>query len=202
MRKSFWLEILFTAIAFIYLAQLARQETKPLPELALNQPLVARHIKLVDAQTLLVELTNKHQLCLVLNGINTPNKYEKGYLRSLLGLMNLVENQHLGNIKLVLDKKINNQLWLGSLYSQQDAWLNLHFIYLGYAWPNTYISDDIEKSQLYERNAKLGVQEAKSLALGHWAGIHINELPTEPKYNYYDLLFKTGHSSQDCWESN
>lgn len=202
MRKSFGLEILFIAIAFIYLAQLARQETKPLPELALNQPLVARHIKLVDAQTLLVELNNKRQLCLVLNGINTPNKNEKGYLRSLLGLMNLVENQHLSNIKLVLDKKINNQLWLGSLYSQQNNSLNLQFIYLGYAWPNTYISEDIEKSELYERNAKLGVQEAKSLALGHWAGIHINELPTEPEYNYYHHLLTVGHPQQECWEND
>lgn len=199
MRRSWLLEALFIAIAISFVAQLVTQQ-QPLEKLALNQPISAKYLRLIDAQTLLVEVDNQRQLCLVLNGINTPAINEAGYTRSLLGLLNLVEGQFLGELEVVLDRKINNRLWLGSIYNQQqEIWGNLQLVYLGIAWPAIYFTLDTNKRQVYQRNARLGQQEAKSLALGHWAGIHIKELPSSPKNNYYDQLITSGHSNQLCW---
>lgn len=201
MHKNWGLEVFFIALALGFLAHLGWQTSTAAPApLPLNQPLPAKYLQLIDAQTLLVELDDQRQLCLVLNGINTPASNEAGYTRSLLSLLNLVEGQLAGQMQLVLDRQINNRLALGSIYSsEQEIWGNLQLIYLGTAWPAIYFTLDATKRQLYQRNARLGQQEAKSLALGQWAGIHINEPPSSPKNNYYDQLMNSGHSSQLCW---
>lgn len=164
-----------------------------------GRPVPAQVVEVVDAQTILVRFQNRKEVCVVLNGINTPLKQDLGYRRSVLGIIDLVQGDFRNEILVKLDAILNPRVWLASIYDQhQEVLGNLALVRYGYAWPDAYLSDDNELTSQYLADANSALADAKKNTRGHWAGIHIGELPTEPQKSYLKRLANQGHASSLC----
>jgi len=164
-----------------------------------GRPVPAEVIEIVDAQTLLVRFQNRKEHCIVLNGINTPLRQQDGYRRSVLGIIDLVQGHFRNHILVKTDAVLSSKVWLASIYDlNNETSGNLALIRFGYAWPDTYLSEDTEQNSNYLTEAKAALAEAKKNTRGHWAGIHIGELPKEPQQSYLVQLQKNGHTSEQC----
>lgn len=164
-----------------------------------GRPIPGQVVEVIDAQTLLVRFQNRKEVCVVLNGINTPFKQDVGYRRSVLGIIDLVQGDFRNQILVKLDAILNPRVWLASIYDQhQEVLGNLALVRYGYAWPDTYLSDDSELNTQYLADAHSALADAKKNTRGHWVGIHIGELPTEPQESYLKRLETQGHASNAC----
>lgn len=164
-----------------------------------GRPVPAEVIEIVDAQTLLVRFQNRKERCVVLNGVNTPLRQQEGYRRSVLGIIDLVQGNFRNHILVKTDAVLNSKVWLASIYDlEQEILGNLALIRFGYAWPDTYLGDLDEHNSNYLAEANSALAEAKKNTRGHWAGIHIGELPQEPQQSYLVQLQALGHSSELC----
>lgn len=174
--------------------------------LAAKQPLEAKVLEVIDAQTLLVSLANRTQLCLVFNGINTPLKNQPGYLRSVLGIIDLVQGSFKNKIMFSTDIALNSKVKISSIHDiGYQVFGNLALIEYGYAWPDTYFTSQTTSAAEQETFTKEfyalaleALNTAKSNKRGHWAGIHLNEPSKTPPQSYLQLLQEQGHSSAVC----
>lgn len=200
MKVKFWMFRLLPFISWLMLAlPTSAASTLASHEVAREVYLPASIIEIIDSQTLLVLLEKGEEICIILNGINTPLKLQAGYRRSVLGIIDLVQGDFRNQILIKPDRLLNAKSWLVSIYDQEQKVLgNLALIHYGYAWPDVYLSDDDEKNQQYLVDAKNALADAKANANGHWAGIHIGEPPLEPQQSYLSLLLSEGHSSEKC----
>lgn len=164
-----------------------------------GRPVPASVLQVIDAQTLLVRFKNRKEICVVLNGINTPLKQQLGYRRSVLGMIDLVQGDFRNELLVQVDAVLNSKVWLVSIYDLQEEVLgNLALIRFGYAWPDNYLSEDSALTAHYLGEAKTALEEAKQNTRGHWAGINIGELPHKPPQSYLTQVQTLGHSSEQC----
>ncbi|GLR65169.1 thermonuclease family protein [Marinospirillum insulare] len=163
-----------------------------------GRPVPAEVLEVVDAQTLLVRFQDRKEVCVVLNGVNTPLRQQDGYRRSVLGIIDLIQGSFRSQILVKIDAVLNSKVWLAGIYDlEQEVLGNLALIRFGYAWPDTYLNDE-EENDNYLVEANSALVEAKKNRRGHWAGIHLGELPLEPQQSYLMQLQALGHSSEPC----
>lgn len=200
MKVKFWVLGLISLVGLLALIYTLPAITANLSVVnGYGRPVPAQVVEVVDAQTLLVRFQDRKEVCVVLNGINTPLKQQVGYRRSVLGIIDLVQGDFRNEILVQVDAVLNSKVWLASIYDQhQEVLGNLALIRYGYAWPDSYLSEDKEQNTHYLAAAKSALADAKSNTRGHWSGIHIGELPQTPPQSYLKLLSSQGHASKEC----
>lgn len=200
MKPTHWISlvILLTAAAMLFYTLPAITGSLVLIKGA-GRPIPASVQGVVDGQTLVLKLQNNDQVCLVLNGVNTPLKDQPGYRRSVLGLIDLAQGRFRGKVLVELDAVLHSQLWVGNVRSQdRDEAGHLALIRSGYAWPDSYQHESREKMTEFAAAAREAHLEARSQARGHWSGVHIGEAPNRPAQSYIQHLLDQGHPDPAC----